>query len=136
MGRQTGHHRQQLGLNSKYRTSREHPRKIYYADLDGNGTVDVIEGYYDEELKMEVPERDLRMVGGALPMVKEKFSSFEAYGKASLREIYGPKLAQLAVVSVTTLESMVFLNRGDHFEGARCRGRRNWPGVCGVRGRL
>src|SRR5204863_9638343 len=25
------------GLNSKYRTSREHPRKIYYGELEGNG---------------------------------------------------------------------------------------------------
>src|SRR5207249_1140228 len=72
------------GLNSQYRTSREHPRKIYYGDLAGNGAVDVIEAYYDEALKQEVPERGLRAVGAALPWVKEKFSTYEAYGKASL----------------------------------------------------
>src|SRR5207249_9453316 len=43
------------GLNSQYRTSREHPRKIYYGDLAGNGAVDVIEAYYDEAMKQEVP---------------------------------------------------------------------------------
>src|SRR5205823_866487 len=50
------------GLNSKYRTSREHSRKIYFGDLDGNGTIDVIEAYYEERMKAEVPERDLRAV--------------------------------------------------------------------------
>ncbi len=105
------------GLNSSYRASREHPRKIYYVDLAGNGMVEVIEAYYDEAMKQEVPERGLRAVGVALPLVKEKFSTYEAYGQASLQEIYGDKLKQMRVVEVTTLESMVFLNRGDHFEG-------------------
>ena len=104
------------GLNSKYRTSREHPRKIYYGDLDGNGTVDVIEAYYNEAMQAEVPGRDLRAVSGALPFVKEKFPTFEAYGKATLQDIYGAKLAELPRLEVTTLESMIFLNRGDHFE--------------------
>ena len=104
------------GLNSKYRTSREHPRKIYYGDLDGNGTVDLIEAYYDEAMKAEVPGRDLRAVGGVFPFVKERYPTFEAYGKATLQEIYGAKLEEARSVEVTTLESMIFLNRGDHFE--------------------
>jgi len=104
------------GLNSKYRTSREHPRKIYYGDLDGNGTVDLIEAYYDEAMKAEVPGRDLRAVGGVFPFVKERYPTFEAYGKATLQEIYGAKLEAARSVEVTTLESMIFLNRGDHFE--------------------
>ena len=105
------------GLNSQYRTSREHPRRIYYGDLAGNGAVDVIEAYYDEAMKQEVPERGLRAVGAALPWVKEKYPSYAAYGKASLQEIYGDKLKSMGVVEVNTLQSMIFLNRGDHFEG-------------------
>ena len=104
------------GLNSRYRTSREHPRKLYFGQLGGKG-VDLVEGYYDELLKGEVPERDLRVVGRAMPFVREKFGSFEAYGKATLAQIYGPSLKEARSVEVSTLESMVFLNRGDHFEG-------------------
>jgi hypothetical protein len=55
-------------------------------------------------------------VGAALPWVKEKYSSFEAYGRASVAEIYGEKLNQTRVVEVNTLHSMIFFNRGDHFE--------------------
>ena len=79
--------------------------------------VDVIEGRYDEGMGVEVPERGLRSVGGALPFVKEKFGTYEAYGKASLVEIYGEQLKTLGVVEVNTLETMIFMNRGDHFEG-------------------
>jgi len=104
------------GLNSRYRTSREHPRKLYFGQPGGKG-VDLVEGYYDELLKGEVPERDLRVVGRAMPFVMEKFGSFEAYGTATLAQIYGPSLKEARSVEVSTLESMVFLNRGDHFEG-------------------
>jgi hypothetical protein len=105
------------GLNTKYRASEEHPRKLYYGDVDGNGTVDLVEAYYDEAMKQEVPERDLNAVGAALPFVREKYSTYAAYGQAGVKEIYGEKLKAMKEVAANTLASMVFLNRGDHFEG-------------------
>jgi hypothetical protein len=105
------------GLNTKYRASREHPRRLYYGDLSGAGTVDLVEAYYDEGMKKEVPERDLNAAGGALPFLREKFPTYAAYGQAGVGEIYGEKLRAMKVVEANTLASMVFLNRGDHFEG-------------------
>jgi enediyne biosynthesis protein E4 len=104
------------GLNHRSRASRAHPRKLYYGDLDSNGTVDLVESYFDEELGKEVPERGLRAIANALPFVPEKVGSFEAYGKASVLEIYGESLKKLAVAEINTLESMVFWNRGAKFE--------------------
>src|SRR5213078_3142172 len=57
-----------------------------------------------------------RAVWAALPFLNERFSTYEAYGKASLQEIYGDQLQQMRHVEATTLESIAFLNRGDHFE--------------------
>jgi enediyne biosynthesis protein E4 len=104
------------GLNSKYRASRERPRKIYYGDLGDNGTVDIAEAYYDAGMRVEVPERDLNALGAALPFVREKFSTYAAYGQASLKDIYGDKLKRVAVVEANTVATTIFLNRGDHFE--------------------
>jgi hypothetical protein len=104
------------GLNSRYRTSQEHPRKLYYGDFGGGG-MDLIESCYEREMKTEVPERGLKFVALALPWMREQVGSFEAYGKASLQALYGEKLKQAEVVEVNTLETMVFLNRGDRFEG-------------------
>ncbi len=120
------------GENTRYRTSAEHPRQLYYGDLDGNGSVEDIETHYEPGMKAEVPDRGLRAVGAALPWVREKWTTYEAYGKASVREIYGEKLTRS--VSVNTLASTLFLNRGEgKWEARRLPAEAQWaPGyaVC------
>jgi len=103
------------GLNSKYRTSRAQPLRLYYGDLTGGGGVDLVEGYYDERGR-EVPARGWTAVKMGLPFLQEKIDSYEAYGRSSLAQLYGEKLAGLSVVGVNTLATTVFYNRGDHFE--------------------
>jgi hypothetical protein len=122
------------GENTRYRTSEEHPRQLYYGDLDGNGTVEDVETYYDLGMRAEVPDRGLRAVGAALPWVREQWTSYEAYGQASVREIYGEKLKATRRVSVNTLASTLFLNRGEgQWEARRLPAEAQWaPGyaVC------
>jgi hypothetical protein len=107
------------GLNSRYRPSQERPCKIYYGDVAGRQAVDLIEAHYDEALQAEVPQRGLNTVSASFPFVPAKFSTHAAYTRASLREIYEDKLPILNEVRATTLETMLFLNRGDHFEVSR-----------------
>jgi len=114
------------GLNSQYRASREHPRKLYYGDLSGRGTMDLVEAYYDEGMKAEVPERDLDAVGAALPWVREKFGSHAAYARASVPDIYGEKLRQMKALEANTLATTLFLNRGDHFEAKPLPAQAQW----------
>jgi enediyne biosynthesis protein E4 len=104
------------GLNSRYRPTPENPRKMYYGDIDGDGLVDVIEAIYDPLLQKEVPDRGLKPVSFAFPWIRELTPTFEAYGMAGLRDIYGDMLDQTQVVEVNTLASMIFLNLGDRFE--------------------
>jgi len=121
------------GLNSKYRASAEHPRKLYYGELGGQGAVDLVEAYYDEGMRVEVPERDLNAVGAALPWVREKYSTYAAYGQASVAEIYGERLKGLKGLEARQLATMLFLNRGDHFEARELPGEAQFsPGfaVC------
>ena len=104
------------GLNSNYHASPERPRKIYFGDIAGRGWVDLVEAYYDEAIKTEVPERDLNAVSIALPFVRGKFSTYAAYAQAGVKEIYGDVLQGLKEVNATTLATWVFLNRSDYFE--------------------
>jgi hypothetical protein len=105
------------GLNNKYRRlSREHPRRLYYGDLDGSGTVNLIEACYDEAMQKEVPERGYMAVVAAMPFVQEKTLTFEAYGMSSLADIYGDRLKETQFVEVNTLATTAFMNRGGHFE--------------------
>jgi hypothetical protein len=104
------------GLNSSYRATPERPRKIYFGDIAGRGVVDLVEAYSEETTGSEMPERDLSAVAVALPFVRGKFSTHRAYAQASLKDIYGDRLQALNQVKVTTLETVVFFNRGDHLE--------------------
>lgn len=104
------------GLNSKYHASAEQPLLLYHGDLSGQGGVDIIEAQFDPSLKKEVPLRDMRAIGPSLPFVPEKMHTFEAYGGASTTEIFGDGLQKMKRLSANTLQSMIFFNRGDHFE--------------------
>jgi enediyne biosynthesis protein E4 len=104
------------GLNSKYRTDPQHPLRLYYADFDGNGTLDLVETYFDAKMGKYVPYRGLDAMAAAMPFIKDKFATYKAYGAAGVEDIFGPRLASAPFVTATTLEHMAFLNRGDHFE--------------------
>jgi hypothetical protein len=120
------------GLNSSYRTSREHPRGLYYGDLDGDTVVDLIEYSYDPELRREVPDRGLKTILGSLPWVQERVKTFEAYGRASVAEIYGEDLKKAKRVEVSTLASTVFFRRGDRFEARELPREAQFAPVFGV----
>ena len=104
------------GSNNKYPASREHPRRIYYGDLNGTGTVDLIEAYHDSEMNKIVPDRGRRAVIQALPFLQETVPTLAAYGQSSVEELYGERLKKTKFLEATTLATMVFLNRGNRFE--------------------
>jgi enediyne biosynthesis protein E4 len=104
------------GLNTRYRATREHPRRIYYGDFTENGVVDLVETLYDDVLHQEVPDRDLNIMSLTIPFIREKFPTHEAYAEASIQHVLGDQFAAAKRVEANTLASMVFFNRGDRFE--------------------
>jgi enediyne biosynthesis protein E4 len=104
------------GLNTRWKATPEHPFKLYYGDLDGNGIIDMVEARFDRGMNKEVPIRTMKSVGPALPFVPEKMRTYAAYGSASVQEIYGDALKKAELVQVTTLATTLFLNRGGKFE--------------------
>ncbi|MCL4176561.1 MAG: VCBS repeat-containing protein [Verrucomicrobia bacterium] len=120
------------GLNSQFKASPDNPRRLYYGDIDDDGLVDLIEAIYDPILKAEVPDRGLKPVSFALPWLKEQIGSYEAYGRASLQDLYGELLKKTAVVEVNTLATTLFLNRGDRFEPRPLPVEAQWTTTMGV----
>jgi hypothetical protein len=101
------------GRNTVYE---EHPEwVVYHGDVDGNGTWEVLEGWM--EGGKEWPRRDWRTVGMAVPGVAGRFGSYRGYGESTLEQIYGEGLKRLERVGIQTLESRVWLNRGNRLEG-------------------
>ena len=105
-----------IGLNTKYRASRERPVMAYLGDLDGSGRTQFVEAFYEDDTLYPMRNRDSLI--SASPTLGERFVTFESYASASLQSIFQPeRLAAARQFFVNTLESGVLLNDGDgHFE--------------------
>lgn len=104
------------GRNTKYQSFRSQPIHYYYGDLGREGYLEVVEACYDKDLNRIVPFRDWETLATAMPFIKERYHSFTEFSRAGVGDFMGERMARLADLPLNTLESMVFLNRGDHFE--------------------
>jgi hypothetical protein len=105
------------GRNTKYQAHRSKPLSLYYGDFAGDGSVQPVEAHYDDVLQKMVPTRQLDILAKGIPALREKFTSYRAYSVASIDEVLGDRASSAKRLEANCLESMVFLNRGDHFEG-------------------
>jgi hypothetical protein len=70
--------------------------------------------YYDEALQKRVPFRGLDFLGKAMPFLRERFQTHEAFAKAGFEEIFPGQSDN--TLKAAWLDSTVFMNRGDRFE--------------------
>jgi hypothetical protein len=104
------------GGNSRYESFRGQPLRVFYGEPPGAGFTLVVEGYLQSGASRLLPLQPFQVMGHALPEMRERMGSFDAYARAALPEIYAPAWSTLKERQATWLESTVFLNRGDHFE--------------------
>ncbi|OLD48245.1 MAG: hypothetical protein AUI63_03335 [Gemmatimonadetes bacterium 13_1_40CM_2_60_3] len=105
------------GLNTPYRANPETPAILYYGEFGDGGALDLIEAEYDPDRKAIVPRRMREKVAEALPDVHGRFTTHKAFSVANMDEILGSHQAAAHEVRASTLASMVFLNRTNHFDG-------------------
>ncbi len=104
------------GSSTRQQSHRAQPIELWFGDATGDGVTDVVEAYYDTTLKTVVPERQMDFLARGLPFVRTRFATHMQYGRASLTEILGDKAGEMKRLTASWLESVVLLNRGDHFE--------------------
>ncbi|HXJ56708.1 MAG TPA: VCBS repeat-containing protein [Verrucomicrobiae bacterium] len=102
------------GRNSRYQSLK--PARLYYADLDGNNTLDLLEAYTPPGFGKLMPWRARDALAKAMPAVGARFTSYRQFAEADIAEILGDRLRSTPFVEVNVLDSMVFLNRGTRFE--------------------
>lgn len=100
-----------LGLNYKYKTSPDAPFEIYTNDFDESGSLDIVLGYHaDNEV---FPLRGRECSSAQMPFIKTQFPTYDAFGKATLNEVYSaPKLEQSVHYSARNFASSYFENDG------------------------
>ncbi len=105
------------GTNTRMDASPTYPLRVYYGDFDGNGTTDVVEARYDTLLGDLAPVRGRKPISDAIPLVGRRINTFAEYARATVHDVLGPVLDYASIADVNSLEHMIFLNRGDRFEG-------------------
>ncbi|MEL6863040.1 MAG: VCBS repeat-containing protein [Bacteroidota bacterium] len=93
-----------LGLNYKYKASKEQAFEIFAKDFDQNGTQDIVLSYYEED--QLVPLRGRECSSNQMPFIKEKFKSYTAFGKATMKDVFGAS----ALASATHFEANNFVH--------------------------
>jgi len=121
------------GLNSSYhRPSAEEPLRFYYGDFDDNGTVEILETEFDAESGRLAPRRHLGFLSMGWPLLRTRFSTYRQFSMADINTVLGEALPKARQVQATTLASMLFLNRSDHFEAVELPAEAQFAPAFGV----
>jgi hypothetical protein len=81
-----------LGLNYKYKTSKDEPFRIYSNDFDNDGKQDIVLSYVENGKNL--PVRGLDASGMQIPILRQRYLTYEQYAGATLEEIYGAKMLE------------------------------------------
>ena len=101
-----------VGLNTQYRASKEHPALLFAGDFRGDGTEQLVEAYY--EGGSLYPWRTRHDLGASIPSILRRFPRNDAYARATLGEILGEdRLAAAARYAATELRSGAFMSQPD-----------------------
>jgi enediyne biosynthesis protein E4 len=101
-----------VGLNTPYHATPEHPALLYYGDFKGDGGRQIIEAYHEGE--RVYPWRTRRDLGAVVPSILKRYPRNDYYARATLGEILGDaSIAAARRFAATEFRSGVFLSQPD-----------------------
>ncbi len=95
---------------------RPEPERLYFGDFSGGGEVQTVVASLDPVIGKITPWRDRTALTQSVPSLAERAHSFHEYGRLGIEEVLGDRKAAARELQMSTLESMVFLNRGGRYE--------------------
>lgn len=103
-----------LGLNYKYKATKEEPFHIYLNDFDNSGSQDIVLGYFNKGVCY--PLRGRECSSEQMPFIKDKFPTYHAFGSADLKEVYGDALNNAYHLEANNFASGIFRNNNGSFD--------------------
>ncbi len=76
-----------LGLNYKYKASKNEPFEVFYDDFDESGTKDIVLSYYN--FGDRFPLRGRSCSAEQIPDLKYEFPTYQQFAAANLTDVYG-----------------------------------------------
>jgi hypothetical protein len=90
--------------------------ELFYGDFAENEVVQTLLASMDPALRAVTPWAERKRVVSAIPSIGAAFPTHASYGRAGIDQLLGEKSKSAAKLEATTFDSMIFLNRGDHWE--------------------
>ena len=104
------------GRNTMTPVDSAHPLSVVYGPFGGNSEVEPLLAQRDARTNVLAPLNSYARVRSIMEDLPVRVRSFAAYADASVDSVLGPHKDLTRQQSIVTLDNMVFLNRGDHFE--------------------
>lgn len=102
------------GLNSQLKPTVQQPVTIDAADIDNNGSLDCIISYSIQGKSYPMPSRDELL--DQVPSLKTRFTSYQAYSDASVKDIFGEEqFNKAAHLKAEEFRSGIFINNAGKF---------------------
>jgi hypothetical protein len=102
------------GRNTVYELHQPTPFRLFYGDWNGDGVIRMIESWRSGTNWF--PVHDRTWLSRGMPELSAQFPTHQSFGKATVHDILGPAHGKSSFLEASQLSSMVFLNRGSHFE--------------------
>jgi hypothetical protein len=94
-----------LGLNTQLKASFERPMELLYKDIDNNGTIDPIFGYYIGDQKYPLASRNELIA--QIPIQKKKYLDFKIYSQTPFDKLFTPEeRAGATTIQINELETV------------------------------
>jgi len=104
-----------VGNNMQVHFSEKEPAELYYADFDGNGSIDPFLNCYVEGKSYPFVSRD--ELNDQIYGMRKKFTSYKDYANATMKDIFSKdELAKASKLTATESNTVCYLNKNGKFE--------------------
>jgi len=104
------------GLNALFEANEEHPMRIYYGDLTGDGFIESIPTHFAKNRSGELEEYPYHYREDFMrhiPGLMRTFPTHKSYGEASIESILSQFAGDPQIKEINNLQSVVFLSSSD-----------------------
>ncbi|MFT6323546.1 MAG: hypothetical protein ACI9GM_000334 [Salibacteraceae bacterium] len=119
-----------LGLNYKYQATTGYPFGLFYGDLNKDGKSDIVLSYAQDGDYF--PLRGRQCSSQQIPEIKQKFPSYDLFGKSKVTEVYSGQLDSNQLLLVHDFSSAIFINNNGVFERKNLSHEWQYFNWCGV----
>lgn len=105
-----------VGINSRYaEPTNTYPFEMYCSDFDENGSIDYIQGYYENGTLY--PSRVMGSLLNQIPTLRKNFNDFDDIAKVTLPELFGGDsiLKTVKKLHASLHRSVALINNGKYF---------------------